>query len=63
MLELDLVLATFLDRHFDRLDAEQRAALERLLEYPDSDLLDFVMGRAEPLDRRCIPLLELLRAA
>lgn len=63
MLELDLVLAAFLDRHFDRLDPEQRAALERLLEYPDSDLLDFVMGRAEPPDRRCIPLLELLRAA
>lgn len=63
MLELDLVLQTFLDRHFDRLDTEQRAALERLLEYPDNDLLDFVMGRAEPLDKRCVPLLELLRAA
>jgi len=63
MLELDLVLAAFLDRHFDHLNPEQRAAFEQLLEYPDNDLLDLVMGRAEPFDERCVPVLDLLRTA
>ena len=62
MLELDLVLAAFVDRHLDRLDAQQLEIFKELLEQPDNDLLHLVMGRAEPADPRCMPVLELLRA-
>ena len=62
MLELDLVLAAFVDRHLDRLDAQQLDIFKALLEQPDNDLLHLVMGRAEPADPRCMPVLELLRA-
>jgi len=50
MLELDLVLVRFLERHFAALPPEQRAAFEALLEYPDDVLWDLVCGRvhAEP---------------
>jgi antitoxin CptB len=45
MLELDLVLAAFLERHFDTLGPRRLAALRRLLDLPDPELFDLVMGR------------------
>jgi antitoxin CptB len=48
MLELDLVLNAFLARHLDILDAGQLDALRALLDRPDPQLLDFVMGHDEP---------------
>ena len=45
LLELDLVLNKFLDRHFEALSRQQRQVLTRLLEYPDNDLWDFVTGK------------------
>jgi len=62
LLELDLLLAAFIEKHLDRLDAQQVALFKELLDQPDNDLLDLVMGRAEPIDQRCKPVLELLRA-
>ncbi|MGQ0749327.1 MAG: FAD assembly factor SdhE [Betaproteobacteria bacterium] len=61
VLELDLALAAFLDRHFRRLEAREVALFRELLERPDNELLDLVMGRAEPGDARFQPLLERLR--
>ena len=62
LLELDLVLAAFFERHVGRLDAQQMQILTELLDRSDNDLLDLVMGRAEPGDPRCVPVLELMRA-
>ena len=62
LLELDLVLADFIGRHLETLDAQQLRHFRELLEYPDNDLLDLVMGRAELCDARCQPVLDLLRA-
>ena len=54
MLELDLVLAAFLERHFDSLGPRSLATLRRLLELPDPELFDLVMGcsQAEGADER-----------
>jgi antitoxin CptB len=60
MLELDLVLARFAERHLERLDAPSRAAFAELLGRPDPELLDLVLGRAEP-EERLRPLVALLR--
>ncbi|MBM3359175.1 MAG: succinate dehydrogenase assembly factor 2 [Betaproteobacteria bacterium] len=61
MLELDLILERFLERHFDRLDAEERQMLCDLLERPDPELLELALGGKAPPDRRYQPLLDLLR--
>ena len=61
MLELDLVLGAFVERQFGRLDARQIAAFRELLEYQDQDLLDLVMGRAEPQDETVRGVLDLVR--
>ncbi len=61
MLENDLLLGRFFERHTARLGSNELDALARLLDLPDGQLLDFVLGRAEPkgaLD--CAPVRELL---
>ena len=61
LLELDLVLSRFLESRFDDLTPDQRAALTRLLDLPDNDLLDIVMGRAETNDPGCAEIVSFLR--
>jgi antitoxin CptB len=62
LLELDLVLQAFLDRHFDGLDAAGLEAFKSLLARSDPDLLDLVLGRAEPGSARERQLLALMRS-
>ncbi|MEQ1774333.1 MAG: succinate dehydrogenase assembly factor 2 [Burkholderiales bacterium] len=63
LLELDLVLQRFTEGYLDALDAGQMAAFKELLAYDDNDLLDMVMGRAEPVNARLAAVLEMLRTA
>jgi antitoxin CptB len=48
LLELDIVLGRFVDRHYGRLDEAQRAAFDILLEVPDALLWDMITGRQSP---------------
>ena len=61
LLELDLILQGFLENHLEALTPDQLENFKELLDYPDNDLLDLVMGRAELCGQRCKPLLELMR--
>jgi len=63
LLENDLVLARFLDRHGTTLGTEDLAALDRLLALPDPELWDLVSGRAECVDERLAPMVERLRGS
>ncbi len=47
MRELDLLLTTFLTQRYPSLTATDQTAFEELLEYPDHDLLSWIMGRAD----------------
>jgi antitoxin CptB len=57
LLELDLVLERYLQRH--PADAE----LSQLLDLPDNDLWDIVSGRSERYDRRFAGIVARLRAS
>ncbi len=67
LLENDLILTRFLDRHGGELDAAQIAGLRALLELPDNELLDLLLGRTglpAGLDRPEVAgVLDRLRAA
>jgi succinate dehydrogenase flavin-adding protein (antitoxin of CptAB toxin-antitoxin module) len=63
LLELDLILQSFLERRFEGLTAQERGVFDELLELPDNDLLDWAMGRSEPDDARFVGVVNLLRAA
>jgi antitoxin CptB len=66
LLENDLILTRFLDRYETELDRSQRAAFKLLLELPDNELLDLMLGRMQPqapLDKpEVVALLHKLRS-
>jgi len=61
MLELDLVLSRFLERHFADLPPPERAAFKELLELSDNDLWDLVSGRLRPETPVAAAVVTLLR--
>ena len=67
LLENDLVLTRFLDRHEAALTDAQVAGLDALLDLPDNELLDLILRRVEPSGPLAAPpaagVLEMLRAA
>jgi antitoxin CptB len=63
LLELDLVFDRFWAGPGARMTKNEAAALEALLQLPDNDLLDLVMGRAEAPDAELRGVVDMLRAA
>ncbi|HXS51375.1 MAG TPA: succinate dehydrogenase assembly factor 2 [Usitatibacter sp.] len=63
LLELDLVFDRFWSGRGARMNEEEAARLEALLELPDNDLLDIVMGRAEAPEAKLRHVVDMLRAA
>ena len=59
LLELDLVLQGFLEKHFDEGDAQD---LNDLLDLPDNDLWEIVSGRRDDYDARFGGIVARLRA-
>ncbi len=47
LLENDLIITRFLDRHETQLASDEFRALERLLELPDQELFDLLLSRKE----------------
>ena len=62
MLELDLVLNAFVERHLDGLDAKSLEVFQAVLAYPDPVLLALVMGHEEPEDAAECGIVALLRS-
>lgn len=50
MLELDLLLHGFLDNGFSELEANEQDAFVELLDTPDQELLELLMGRVSHKD-------------
>jgi len=50
MLELDLVLMPFLEKHFATVSAEDQELYELLLESEDQDLFKWFLGKEQPED-------------
>ena len=48
LLENDLFIERFFDRHAASLTVEQASGLEALMELADNDLLDLLLARREP---------------
>jgi antitoxin CptB len=62
MLELDLLLAGFLERGYATLDQEDRRRFDRMLNYPDAILLEWLLGRIRPADKDVARLIESIRS-
>ena len=68
LLELDIVLGRFVERHYAGLDEAGRQAFDVLLDMPDNPLWDMIAGRVERGVHEAMPgdqqaLLEKIRAS
>jgi antitoxin CptB len=63
MRELDILLGGFLEQGYDDLDPAGRRVFEAVLEYPDTLLLEMLMGRLIPADREVAHVVERIRNA
>jgi antitoxin CptB len=61
LLELDLILERFNQKHLTLLDAVQLEQFKDLLALDDNDLLDLIMERMPVTDQRLAPVLCLLQ--
>lgn len=61
MRELDELLHGFLDARYAGLDAAQQATFAALLEYPDTVLLELLMGRMHPADKDVANIVQEIR--
>ncbi|HKB60186.1 MAG TPA: succinate dehydrogenase assembly factor 2 [Gallionellaceae bacterium] len=64
MLELDIVLGRFVERHYEELDKAGREAFDALLDMPDAELWDIITSEeiAPPAASQAA-VLKLIRAA
>lgn len=63
LLELDIVLARFIDGQYVHLGVEEKQLFEALLDMPDNPLWDMIAGRQEAAQQDQQALLEKIRAA
>ncbi|MBK5104098.1 MAG: succinate dehydrogenase assembly factor 2 [Burkholderiales bacterium] len=61
LLELDLVLERFLEKHSDRMQGERLSAFQALLAYTDDELWNLIRARTECRDARFAELVQWLR--
>ena len=61
MRELDEILRCFLDRGYSRLDEPGRVHFSLLLDYPDTVLLELLMGRMAPADKDVAHIVRTIR--
>ena len=61
--ELDVLLSTFVDAHYHRLDAADRGRFDRLLDSADPQLTDWLCHRAPPEDPGIANIVERILAA
>ena len=57
MLELDILLNSYLDRHYSAMSAEQNAVFGEVLDYPDQVLFDLLLGNMQSSDTRVSALI------
>ena len=63
MLELDLILMAFLDRHYHEFEAPDRLAFERLLRTQDRTLLAYLQGQERSDDKELMRIVNKIRQA
>jgi len=61
MLELDIVLQRFVDKHYTQLNETELQQFDTLLNLPDNDLWDMITARKEMGDIKLQPMLRLLQ--
>lgn len=62
MLELDLILQSFVDRYYASLLSLQQQAFIKLLTYPDQELFDYLVGHQVIKDQSLVEIVDLIQS-
>jgi antitoxin CptB len=62
MLELDLILVPFVEKHFETLESVDQDRYVKLLACEDQDLLAWLLEHTEPSDPDILSIVKLIRA-
>ena len=63
MLELDILLQGFVDSGYSELSTIEQQTFEKLLMYPDQELLEFFLQQTQPNDKDIAKLVHSIRQA
>lgn len=63
MLELDIILQTFLENTYDQLKPEEQLLYHDLLGCEDQNLFAWLMGREEPQDKGTGKIIAIIRSS
>jgi antitoxin CptB len=63
MLELDILLNSYLDKNYKTMTREQGTAFDEILDYPDQVLLDLLMGNMQSSDQSVNMIVKRIREA
>ena len=61
MLELDYLLESFLNDHFDGLNSTEQMQFKKLLGYQDRLILNWLLGKSSPQDKQLLPLIKKMK--
>ena len=61
MKELDVVMGRYLEQYYTSASSAEQAQFKALLEMPDPDLYDLLLGRSTPPDAELVRFIQLLR--
>lgn len=61
MKELDVIMSRYLEHHYESASMADRGKFKRLLEMPDPDLYDLLLGRSEATDPELRQIVGVLR--
>ena len=61
MLELDIILQTFLENTYDQLKPAEQSLYQHLLGCEDQDLFAWLLGREEPEDKDTATIIAIIR--
>lgn len=61
MLELDIILQRFVDKHYTQLNETELQQFDTFLNLPDNDLWDMITAKKEIKDIKLQPMLQLLQ--
>ena len=61
MLELDILLNTYLDRNYEAMTARQGSVFSEVLDYPDQVLFDLLLGNMQSSDTEVSRLISEIR--
>ncbi len=61
--EMDIVLQDFIKNSYDELNNENKSAFSKLLEEQDLDILNWVLGKDKPEDKKLIEIIKKIRSS